>query len=189
MRSFITAAIISLTISGSAFATPGTTPGNNSGTTPYQHTIANTTIAAAMAANATIAPTAKVIRPGDVPLFRGMDHFLQKFPQATEVNCKVKGQFTEVNFIWNGLRLQAFYDASGTPVATSRIVEPGSLPLSIQLSLKKEYSAYVVTEAIEFSDAEDEGLSYYVTVTGPKAIYLLHVSTSGTISVFKKMKQ
>jgi len=180
MRSFITAAIFSLTISGSAFATPGTTPENNFGITPYHHTIANSTIAAALAG--------RTIHPGDVPLFRGMDHFLHKFPQATEVNCKVKGQFTEVNFIWNGLRLQAFYDESGSPVATSRFVETGSLPLSVQMSLKKEYSAYVITEAIEFSDADD-GLSYYVTVTGPKATYLLHVSTSGTISVFKKMKQ
>lgn len=144
--SFI-AVILSLTISGSAFA-------NNS----------------------------------HIPYFRGIEHFQQKFPEATEVNCKVKGQITEVNFVWNGLRLQAFYDLTGDPVATSRFVTVNSLPLFVQMSLKKEYPGYTVTEAAEFSDADD-GLSYYVSVTGPKATYLLHVSTSGTISVFKKMKQ
>jgi hypothetical protein len=57
------------------------------------------------------------------------------------------------------------------------------------MNLKKEYPSFVVTEAVEFTDASDDGLSYYVNVVGPKVSYLLHVSTSGTISVFKKMKQ
>ncbi len=42
---------------------------------------------------------------------------------------------------------------------------------------------------MEWPPAAEDGLSYYVSVTGPKASYLLHVSTSGIISVFKKMKQ
>jgi len=117
-----------------------------------------------------------------------MEHFLEKFPQATDVNCRIRGQVTEVNFIWNGIKLQAFYDAAGEPVATSRLITVDNLPVSVQMSLKKYYSAYVVSEAAEFDGAED-GLCYYVTVTGPKNSYLLHVSTSGTISVFKKMKQ
>ena len=123
-----------------------------------------------------------------IPHFKGMEHFLEKFPQATNVDCKIQGQFTEVTFIWNGLRLQAFYDATGQPVATSRFLTVDNLPVSAQMSLKKEYASYVVTEAVEFNGTED-GLCYYVTVRGPKNTYLLHVSTSGTISVFKKMKQ
>jgi len=123
-----------------------------------------------------------------IPHFKGMEHFLEKFPQATDVNCKVKGQFTEVNFIWNRLKLQAFYDGAGEPVATSRYITFDNLPLSVQMSLRNEYPSYAVTEAAEFNGT-DEGLCYYVTVTGAKNSYLLHVSTSGTISVFKKMKQ
>jgi hypothetical protein len=123
-----------------------------------------------------------------IPNFKGMEHFLEKFPQATDVNCKTKGQFTEVNFIWNGLRLQAFYNMAGDPVATSRCISVDNLPVPALMNLKKDYSSYVVTEAVEFDGIED-GLCYYITVTGPKNTYLLHVSTSGTISVFKKMKQ
>ncbi|WP_431214905.1 hypothetical protein ACQ86N_09245 [Puia sp. P3] len=123
-----------------------------------------------------------------IPRFKGMEHFLEKFPQATDVNCKTKGQFTEVNFVWNGLRLQAFYNAAGDPVATSRFISVENLPVPALMNLKKDYSSYVVTEAVEFDGIED-GLCYYITVRGPKNTYLLHVSTSGTISVFKKMKQ
>lgn len=140
---------------------------------------------------ATIGPaTFHATRTDDpsIPHFKGMEHFLEKFPQATDINCRVRGEVTEVNFIWNGIKLQAFYNAAGEPVATSRFVTVDNLPVSVQMSLKKDYSAYVVAEAAEFDGAED-GLCYYVTVRGPKNSYLLHVSTSGTISVFKKMKQ
>lgn len=122
------------------------------------------------------------------PTFKGIEHFLQKFPQATEVECKVTGHLTDVSFVWNGLRLHAFYDSDGNPLATSRPVEIYNLPLFVQLNVKKQYASYKITEAVEFTDADD-ALSYYVSVAGPKASYLLHVSTSGTISVFKKMKQ
>src|SRR5260221_13110207 len=94
--SFI-AVILSLTVSGSAFA-------NNS----------------------------------DLPSFRGIEHFQRKFPQATEVVCKVKGEFTEVRFMWNGLRLLNFYDAAGDPIATSRTLTLNNLPHFTQMSLNNK---------------------------------------------------
>ena len=121
------------------------------------------------------------------PTFNGANHFRRQFPQATGVNYKVKGQFTEVNFIWNGLQLQAFYDQEGNPLATARTIDKNNLPVNVQLNLQKNYSDGVVTAAIEYTDTSD-GLSYYVTLATPKSTYLLHVSTSGDISVFKKMK-
>lgn len=121
------------------------------------------------------------------PKFVGVENFRRQFPRATDINYKVKGQFTEVNFIWNGLQLQAFYDQEGNPLATIRTISRDNLPLSVQINLQKEYAAGVITGAIEFTDATD-GLSYYVTVASPKMTCLLHVSTSGEISVFKKMK-
>lgn len=121
------------------------------------------------------------------PVFKGSEHFMLAYPKATDITCKFKGQFTEVSFIWNGLKLLAYYDMDGNPIATSRPVLYNSLPLSVQLSLKKQYPGYVTIDAIEFND-EIEGLSYYVTIIGPEKAYLLQISTNGNISVFKKMK-
>jgi hypothetical protein len=121
------------------------------------------------------------------PAFKGMEHFMRTFPQATEVDCKNKGEFTEVNFIWKGLQLQAFYDQEGNPVATSRQISIDNLPLTVQIMLKDKYPGFIATTAIEFDD-NTAGLSYYVAAAGPKTSYLLHVSTDGNISVFKKMR-
>ena len=121
------------------------------------------------------------------PGFIGIDNFKRQFPLATAVTYKVKGLFTEVNFRWNDMALQAFYDHDGNLLATCRPVEVNALPLSVQLSLRESYPRYVQREAIEYNEPDGE-VSYYVTAVGEKATYLLRVSTSGTISVFKKMK-
>ena len=121
------------------------------------------------------------------PGFKGMEHFIKSFPEATGVVYKAVEKFTEVNFTWHDMRLQAFYDEDGDLFATSRHLAVNDLPLSSQLKIKKEFPGYITTEAIEF-DATDMGLSYYVTIVGPKRSYVLKVSTDGMIDVFKKMK-
>ena len=121
------------------------------------------------------------------PTFVGIENFKQQFPDATDVSYKVKGELTEVNFIWNAMRLQAFFDLDGHLLATCRSIATGDLSLTAQMSLKDHYPGYVAREAIEYNDASSS-VSYYVTMVGPKTSYLLCVSTDGMISVFKKMK-
>ena len=122
-----------------------------------------------------------------VPDFRGSAHFRLHFPGATKIDYKVKGQFTEVNFTWNDLKLVVFYDMEGELIATCRDIPVGNLPLPLQMSLQKQYEGFVPTEVTEFDDAKD-GLCYYVTVANDKLTYVLHVSVDGSIYVFKKMK-
>jgi len=119
--------------------------------------------------------------------FIGSSNFKHQFPKATDITYKVKGQFTEVSFLWNDMNLQAFYDLEGNLLATCRPVATANLPVAAQLTLKDKYPGGTAKDAIEYNDPND-GVSYYVTMVSPKATYLLHVSTSGTISVFKKMK-
>jgi hypothetical protein len=125
--------------------------------------------------------------PGNTPHFKGMDHFAKAFPKATMVVCQVKSQFTEVNFTWNDMKLQAFYDFDGNLIGTSRAVAIKDLPLSLLLKIKSDYAGFEPTEAIEF-DHTDTGLSYYVTIAGPEKAYVLRLDADGTTSVFKKMK-
>jgi hypothetical protein len=119
--------------------------------------------------------------------FIGSTSFKHQFPQATKVSYKVKGQFTEVNFVWNDMDLQAFYDTEGNLLATCRPLTLANLPVAAQMSLKDQYPGGIARDAIEYNDPND-GVSYYVTMITPKSTCLLRVSTSGTISVFKKMK-
>lgn len=124
---------------------------------------------------------------GTTPSFKGAGNFMQTFPQATGIEYKNKGEFTEVHFTWQGLSLFAFYDNDGDLVATSRNISADNLPLTVQLNLQRQYAGYAIKNAIEYND-NDNNLSYYVNVVGPKTSLLLQISTDGSLSVFKKMK-
>jgi hypothetical protein len=119
--------------------------------------------------------------------FKGSDAFKKSFPQASEVSFTVKKDFTEVNFTWHNLKLQAFFDRQGNYIGLSRDISVKDLPLSYVISINKMYKDFEITEAIEFDHSEN-GLSYYVTVVKEDKKYVLNVATDGTISVFKKMK-
>ena len=121
------------------------------------------------------------------PDFKGLESFNKAFPQATEIVYKVTDKFTEVNFTWHNMQLQAFYDLDGNSIGTSRHIAVKDLPLTYLLNIKREYPGYELREAIEF-DHTDAGLNYYVTVVGYQKAYVLEVSSNGTINVFKKMK-
>lgn len=119
--------------------------------------------------------------------FKGADHFKKMFPDATKVAYVVKKDFTEVNFTWNNLNLQAFFDRQGNLIGTSRYINVNALPLAYVININKEYDGYTIDEAIEFDHAEN-GMSYYVSISKDDRKYVLNVSTNGEISVFKKMK-
>jgi hypothetical protein len=119
--------------------------------------------------------------------FKGAAAFSKSFPQASEVTYTVKKEFTEVNFTWHNLKLQAFFDRQGNYIGVSREISVKDLPLSYVLNINKEYKDFDITEAIEFDHSEN-GLSYYVTVVKEDRKYVLNVATDGSISVFKKMK-
>ncbi|HWK05543.1 MAG TPA: hypothetical protein VNS58_18010 [Puia sp.] len=121
------------------------------------------------------------------PDFKGLESFNKAFPQATEVVYKVTDKFTEVNFTWHNMQLQAFYDLDGNAIGTSRKIPIKDLPLSYLINIRNEYPGYLLREAIEF-DHTDSGLSYYITVVNAQKAYVLEVGANGTISVFKKMK-
>jgi len=119
--------------------------------------------------------------------FKGADHFKKMFPNATKVVYETKKNFTEVNFSWNNLNLQAFFDTKGNFIGTSRQIEVSALPLAYAMEINRQYDGYSIDEAIEFDHAEN-GLNYYVAISKGDRKYVLNVSTSGEISVFKKMK-
>ena len=119
--------------------------------------------------------------------FKGADNFRSTFPKAEVIGCKNTREFTEVNFIWNGLHIQAYYDREGNAVGTSRDISSEHLPVTVQLNLGREYPDFTVKQAIEYTDM-DNSLSYYVTVTNTKTTRVLHISPDGYITTFRRFR-
>lgn len=122
---------------------------------------------------------------GKPPHFKGAENFRNSFPQATVIECKNKNDLTEVNFTWQGMNLEAFYDLDGNLVATCRDIRVDNLPLNIQFSVRQNYPGYILQRASEFSDG-DNSLSYYVMLAGGAKSLLVHVYADGSCNVFKR---
>ncbi len=107
------------------------------------------------------------------------------FPAASNISYKEGKTFTTVSFVWNNQRLQAFYDNDGNKIGISRAIQLQSLPMSAYSTIQTKYAGYAATEAIEMDNTQD-GVSYYVSLQNDTERLILHVTTTGELSVFRK---
>jgi hypothetical protein len=133
--------------------------------------------------------TAVLAGPGATNNTRINSLFEAEYPGAEKISYHTKQDFTTIHFTWNKQRMQAFYDADGNKIGTSRTISLNSLPLRAQKSIAEQYNRYVATEAIEF-EYPQEGNAYFVSLqhqdTQQKLI--LQVSGQGELSVFKRTR-
>ncbi|MFL9483190.1 hypothetical protein ACI6Q2_10475 [Chitinophagaceae bacterium LWZ2-11] len=121
--------------------------------------------------------------------FKGSDKFSSAYPMASNVKYKVTKDYTQVSFVVNGDVMTSFYSGDGNLIATSFHIALRKLPEAALETIKDKYTpaGYRITEAIEM-DHEDNGLNYYVTLTGKDKKVVLEISTEGNVSIFKSIK-
>jgi hypothetical protein len=114
--------------------------------------------------------------------------FNKEFAGAQYVRWELikKENIYQVHFIYNNERLDAFFEADGTLIATGRFIAVSNLPLLISKNISERYSDYQVCEVVECVRGSET--SYLVTVENEKAKLVVHVS-GGSSYVFKKEKK
>lgn len=126
------------------------------------------------------------IDPGD-HTFNGIENFKQLFPDAEIDKVDRQWEVTTVGFHWNGKELTAWFDKKGELVATSGLIDARTLPISVEMGLRRDYEGYSVLEARQFFH-EEKGLWYYLIVKKGEKALILKADTEGRLSVEKKMK-
>lgn len=116
--------------------------------------------------------------------FRVLNAFEAQYADAKDVNWTVTPDYTKVKFTIEGQSVEAFYSSNGDVIGTSRKTEFERLPLLAIQKIKKNYSKFTVTEAIEF-ELKDER-KYYVSIENGTDRKILEVSMYGQVSVFEK---
>ncbi len=112
-------------------------------------------------------------------------HFSDVFKNATGITWLVTDLYTEASFEWMNQKMEAFYDNNGDYFGVSREISAGSLPAEALKTINKKYDGNVVTQAIEFDDAQNKP-NYYVLLKNPRSSIILKVSAEGEISIFSK---
>jgi hypothetical protein len=116
-----------------------------------------------------------------------LESFNSSFKNATEVTWTTVDSYYKANFFFNGQYISAFFDAEGHMLAISRNITSSQLPLSLQFSLKKEYSNLWISDLFEISG--DEGTYYCITLENGDSKTILKSNGSAAWTVFKKMSK
>ncbi|HZE82952.1 MAG TPA: hypothetical protein VE035_01525 [Puia sp.] len=88
--------------------------------------------------------------------------FKREFKNAEVLSWDVTRKFTKVTFRMNDIIMFAYFSDNGQLLAVTRNIRSNQLPITLQVSLKKNYSEYWITDLFEING--DEQNCYYITL-------------------------
>jgi hypothetical protein len=114
---------------------------------------------------------------GDLVNEKVKSAFKNEFVQAKEVTWQKSGNLSVAVFKMNDKIITAYFTQEGEMVGATRNLLSTELPINLQISLKKDYAGYWITDLFEF--AKDGQSEYYITLHNPDQVLTLQ-STDGT---------
>ncbi len=112
--------------------------------------------------------------------------FNATFSAAKDVEWTITENLYKARFELNGQVVCAYYSPSGNMLGLTRNITSHQLPLALQTSLKKEYSAFWISDLFELNN--DEGTTYYVTMETADAKIILH-SNQNSWNIYNKAQK
>ncbi|GEO11962.1 hypothetical protein [Segetibacter aerophilus] len=113
--------------------------------------------------------------------------FRVEYAQASNVNWTSTNNYYKASFYVGDQKMEAFYNATGEKVATSRAITIDELPVKAKRAFARDFSDYTVKEAVEMDGTEDAG--YFISAENEKETVILKVNSTGGLSTFKTTKK
>jgi len=113
--------------------------------------------------------------------------FNKEFAGAADVQWHPNSQYVQVEFTFNSMRLVAYYNNAGETLAVVRNIYFSSLPLALQMDLRKFDKGYWITKICEVTT--HDGTQYRVTLdSAEKTVQLSSNGISGWEVIKKEAK-
>lgn len=112
--------------------------------------------------------------------------FKSEFRNASNVTWVTTADYTKASFTMDNQRMEAFYNADGEKIGTSKSVNLEELPLAAKRQFAKKYDGYTVKEAIRFTGTEES--AYYISAQGEKGSVILKIEDNSNMTVLKSSK-
>jgi hypothetical protein len=93
---------------------------------------------------------------------KASESFKKEFAQAKDVSWQKAGEMVKATFTLNDRVLFAYYSESGDLIAITRNITTDQLPISLQTSMRKNYSGYWVSDLFEMVSGGQT--NYYITL-------------------------
>ena len=115
------------------------------------------------------------------------DAFKKDFSTACNISWEQKDNFIKATFSLNGQVLCAYYNANGDLQAVVRNIVSDQLPLSLLTSLRRDYTAFWITDLFEIST--NGQTSYYVTIENSDKKIVLKSDDASSWDVYSKERK
>jgi hypothetical protein len=112
--------------------------------------------------------------------------FRQEFSKATETNWSRSDNYYRVEFTLNDNVMTAYYNENAELMGVIKNLLSTELPINLQLSLKKEYGSYWISDLFEFARNGESG--YFITVENSDTKLVLQ-SEGSDWKIFKKIRK
>lgn len=116
-----------------------------------------------------------------------LDAFKNEFNTVREVEWAAGADYYRAAFVYNEKYVFAYYSTEGDLLGITRYISPADLPMNLQISLKKKYNSYWISDLFEV--AKNETTSYYITVGDADTKIVLKSTGGSDWSVFKTVKK
>lgn len=119
---------------------------------------------------------------------RVLESFRSTFAEAKNVQWKSlnNSDSYQVSFIYRETELTAFYNADGELTGTARYITVNNVPFMITKAIGERYPEHIIKDVIEHTDGGT--ITYHLTLHGQKNSMIVSANASGSLTVFKKVK-
>jgi hypothetical protein len=127
---------------------------------------------------------------GETVNTRITENFKNDFSDASNVTWTTGKDFVKASFVFDGDKMEAFYNHDGTSIGVSKAIALDRLPKGSVRTITKKYPfpPFALKECIEFVNADGE-TKYYVSLEEEaKNKVILEVSANGSVQVYRKSK-
>jgi hypothetical protein len=105
---------------------------------------------------------------------RVLTAFKNEFTQAKNVEWLAGINYYRAAFLFNDKYVFAFYSTEGELMGITSYISPDDLPVSLQVSLKRDFEGYWVSDLFEMSKNDDT--IYFITIENAEAKMMLKSS-------------
>jgi len=116
-----------------------------------------------------------------------LDAFKTEFTTVKDVEWTVGSDYYKASFIYNEKHVFAYYSLDGDLLALTRYISPADLPMSLQISQKKNSVGYWVSDLFEV--AKNATTVYYLTLENADSKKVLKSTGGSDWEVFKTVKK
>ena len=116
-----------------------------------------------------------------------LDAFKNEFAAAQQVEWSSGDNFCKAAFVFNNKHVFAFYNMDGELIGITRYLSSMDLPLNLQVSLKKNFTNYWISDLFEVAKKDDT--TYYITLENADTKIVLKSIDGNSWESYQKTKK